>query len=135
MAKKKAAPRMTTLAGKVFGETAFFTGAGMENVMAGRPYALTPEARDYWLNKHATSIPIALTRKTANWETDRPIVVLQATNLGKFAAQFALADAPPAGIVKVDIQHVKAASKKVNDSKVCQAAAAQPGGGGYCEGG
>jgi hypothetical protein len=134
MAKRKQpTPRMTTLGGKVFAETAFFTGAGMQSAMGGRPYALTPEARDYWLDKHAKTIPIALKRKTADWETDRTIVIQQAINLGAFAAQFALKDAKPTGIVTVDVQHVQAASKKVNDSmKAASRKVTEPRNCGYC---
>jgi hypothetical protein len=135
MAKKKKAPaaRMNTLAAKVFAETAFETGAGMQEAMGGKLYFLDPDARDYWLTKHAVSIPKALKISNGDWEHDRTVVLPRAHDLGQFAAEFALADAGSTVPVQVTKKHVKAASIKVNKDKRCRAGRIV-GGGGYCSG-
>jgi hypothetical protein len=131
---KKAAPRMTKRAAMVLAENSFFSGAGMEAVMKGRDYFLSPAARDFWLEKHAASVPIALKRKTANWEEDRKKVTPRARDLGRFAAEFSLKDALATGPVEVTEKHVRAASDKVSRDRRCHAAS-QKTLGGYCEDG
>lgn len=133
MAKKKAPARMNALAARVFAETAFQTGAGMQGAMGGKDYFLDDDARAYWLTKHAASIPKALKRPGADWEQDRKLVNPRARDLGQFAAEFALADAGNTVPVQVTKEHVKAASKKVNQDKRCRAGRII-GGGAYCEG-
>lgn len=139
MAKPKAV-RMNTKAAKVFAETAFHTGIGMERAMAGKDFILIAEARDYWLDKHAKSIVKALKRAKADWDQDRKLVLPRAEDLGKIAADLAIADhaggKPP---IQVKKDHVKNASKKVNKDALCRAARIKakkdgPGGGAYCEG-
>ena len=136
MAKKKnPAPEMTHLAALVFAETSFYTGAGVQSVMNCRDWFLNKAAREFWLGKHAESIPIALSRRTANWEQDRKLVTPRARDLGIYAAQYALADAAATGVVEITEEHVKKASAKVSKDKRCHAAAKKgPGRGGYCEG-
>jgi hypothetical protein len=124
------------LAARVFAETAFYTGKGMAQAMAadGKDFMLDDEARAYWLDKHAASIPKALNRPDADWEQDRKVVLPQAENLGRYAAEFAIQDQPNKNTITVTKDHVKKASTKVNQSGACRA----PGilgkpGGAYCE--
>jgi hypothetical protein len=135
MAKSKlpAAPaRLSLLAAKVFAETAFFTGAGMEKGMAGRDFFLDDKARDFWLIKHARTITRALKNPGADWEQDRTVVLPRALDLGKFAAEFALADGSSEP-VEVKRKHVVAASKKVSKDRRCKAAMKKTGRGAYCQ--
>ena len=147
MAKKKAVPLPRSLsleAAEIFAETAFFTAQGMERRMAanggGRAYVLTPEARDYWLTRHARSIPHALKKFKPSWKKDRSIVLPMAQQLGERAADHAIADAGTDNPIQVLKKHVQAASLEVAADPHCRSArikAAGPSSGGgsgiYCE--
>jgi len=106
-------------AARVFAETAFFTGTGLQQGMGNRAFELTADARDYWLDRHQVSIPLALKAPNADWDTDRAAVLAQAINLGKYAAEFAIADHHGTGPIQVTRAHVEKASQKVNDLVLC----------------
>ena len=106
-------------AARVFAETALYTGTGLQREMGQRDFELTAEARDYWLNRHQASIPRALKAPSTNWERDRADVIQQAINLGKYAAQFAIADAHGGPPIQVTRDHVERASTKVNELVEC----------------
>ena len=128
MAKKPRRNSKSTMpvaAAKVFAELAFATARGMDRGIAadpgGRPYTLAPDARAFWLNGHAKSIPKALAAPGVKWPLVRDIVSLLATEMGDKAVSFALADAAasdPAVIVKKP--HVKRASDEIQKDKRCQ---------------
>jgi hypothetical protein len=126
---------LSLLAAQVFAECAFATAQGMDEAMAadGRKYFLNPAARDYWLRIHAISIPRALTRPGADWPRDRQGVLLMASELGRVAITYALANATATPFVEVTQPHVEQASKDIKDSTRCRAAAAMKAGGGpFC---
>jgi hypothetical protein len=110
---------MPSDAARVFAETAFFTGTGLQQGMGNREFELTADARDYWLDRHQASIPAALKAPNADWDTDRYAVLPQAINLGKYAAEFAIADHHGAGPIQVTRAHVEQASLKVNSLVLC----------------
>ena len=103
----------------MFAETAFFTGTGLQQGMGNRPFELTAEAREYWLDRHQVSIPLGLKAPNADWDKDRAAVLAQAINLGKYAAEFAIADHHGAGPIQITRAHVEQASTKVNDLFFC----------------
>jgi hypothetical protein len=113
------ANEMSNEAARVFAETAFYTGIGIQREMDQRKFVLTDEARDYWLDRHEETIPRALKSPATNWERDRAPVIEQAINLGIYAAQFAIADHHGAGPVEITREHVERASQKVNSLNIC----------------
>ena len=123
---KRSKSTMPVAAAKVFAELAFATGRGMDRGItadpAGRAYALAPDARDFWLNGHAKSIPKALQAPGVKWPLVRDIVSLLAQEMGEKAVGFALADATPSDpVVIVKKPHVKKASDEIQQDKRCQA--------------
>jgi len=113
------ANEMSNEAARVFAETAFYTGVGIQREMGQRNYVLTDEARDYWLERHQVTIPRALRAAGTDWATDRPVVIERAINLGTLAAQFAIADHHGAGPIAITRNHVVQASQKVSVPNVC----------------
>jgi hypothetical protein len=120
---------------RVLAELAFFVGKGVQKATGARLNVFDTEAREYWVDKHLKSIPIALARAAKKGETfddHRSVVTAEAKKLGRIAAELALADDPTGNPVVIKLEHVKEASKRVNEGEACQAASTA-GGGGYCE--
>ncbi len=128
MAKKKGQKRaarpksVPVLAAQILAECAFAVAQGMERAMATdaqhRPYAMLPEARDFWIAKHMKSIPQALLKYRLNWSHVRKGALLMATLLGRRAAELAMASAGDATI-EVRKAHVSAASVEVKNDPRC----------------
>ena len=107
------ADSMDMQAAKVLVEVALFAGMGMERAMAGKRYSVDVEAIAFWTDRYTTTIPNALKSEGANWDQDRKVVNSQAEELGRFAAEFALAGWNGTEPVRVTRAHVIAASNKV----------------------
>src|SRR5689334_6533386 len=134
---------MSVAAAKVFAELAFATARGMDKGItadpASRPFALAPDARDFWLDGHSKSIPKALAAGIS-WPVVRETVTLLAQVLGEKAVQHALADAAASDpVVIVKKPHVKKASDEIQKDPRCTAGkrvTARRGSGGsglFCE--
>lgn len=138
--KARATPKFTATHAEILAECAFAVGQGLEIEMQKDPgkrtYALTPEAREFWLEYHKRSIPQAFEKygSAANWAKDRPKVTSMAVVLGQIAAQNALKDPVNATsrVIQVTIENVEAATIEVREDPRC--VRAKVGGRGiYCE--
>jgi len=132
--RRKPSKKVSELAAQVLGECAFAVGQAIEREMATdpRPYRMAPAARDFWLELHLESIPIALAQPGANWVRDRAGVLLMAGVLGRRAARHALDDAGTAAGITIKKTHVKQASDETSADPDCTAGTSG-GSGPYCE--
>jgi hypothetical protein len=111
-------PPMSSEAARVFAETAFYTALGMQREMGQRDFAITAEAREYWLDRHEVTIVRKL-EEGGDWERDRPTVTQRALDLGRRAAQYAIKDfgngqvSSERKIVEVRREHVERATSEI----------------------
>jgi hypothetical protein len=117
---------------KVFAELAFAVAQGAdEGIKAdGRPYVFSPAAREFWLNGHAKSIPTALLSN--DWLLVREVVTKIASNMGRFAIEFALPDNVGRAVVVIKLDHARRAKDKVQKTEARCRAALGAGEGMFC---